>query len=566
MMFAPFFVVLLAISIKNRGHVNDSIMTKKSSKTELPRGPGVIYARYSSHAQRDCSIEQQVEAAQAHADSCGIQIIRVYADRAVSGKTDRRPEFQKLLRDAQSGEFDYVIAWKSNRIGRNMLQAMVNEERLAEAGVKCLYVEEDFDDNAAGRFALRSMMNVNQFYIENMAEDIKRGLKDSAQQCKALAGIPFGFKKGPDGCYAIDEERAEIVREIFNRILSGESQASVMDDLNRRGIRTSRGSAWSKNGLQHLLKNEKFIGIYKWDDVVIPGGIPRIISDEVFYQVQEVLKMKPNPQHNRRRNANGEYLLTGKLFCGKCGSPMVGSCGRGKAGKNYYYYVCKKHLDEKACDLKNVRRDEIEEIVAHAIMQYALTDEVTEWIADMVVEWAARTERDAGLGIIEAEMADNKKALDNMLRAIEMGVITESTKNRLQELENEKNVLAAKAAAARAEIVTVSREEILAGLRLFRDKNPDNQTVRRTLFDTFLRAVYIYEDDLRIVFSYTGPRNTVSLDLKELAEKEPSGDDSCVLIDPLLSHSIRLIRTPSLFNHLPLFVCVVRGYRKLINE
>ena len=150
----------------------------------------VIYARYSSHNQRDCSIEQQVEACMKHAAAVKLEVVATYADRAVSGKTDKRPQFQQMMKDAEQGKFSVVLAWKSNRMGRNMLQAMVNEERLRECGVKVLYTEEDFDDSAAGRFALRNMMNVNQFYSENMAEDIRRGMMDNAKQCKATGSPP----------------------------------------------------------------------------------------------------------------------------------------------------------------------------------------------------------------------------------------------------------------------------------------------------------------------------------------------------------------------------------------
>ena len=151
-------------------------MRKRSTLQE--QEDGIIYARYSSHAQKDASIEQQIRECMAFAKAQGIRIVEVYADRAVSGKTDRRPDFQRMMRDAEKGKFRYVIAWKSNRMGRNMLQAMMNEARLNEMGIRVLYTEEDFDNTAAGRFALRSMMNVNQFYSENMAEDIRRGLND----------------------------------------------------------------------------------------------------------------------------------------------------------------------------------------------------------------------------------------------------------------------------------------------------------------------------------------------------------------------------------------------------
>ena len=96
-------------------------MPRKSKKQDKSGQIGVIYARYSSHAQRDCSIEQQVEAATAHAKNLGIEIKQIYSDRAVSGKTDQRPAFQKMMEDAEKGGVQFVIAWKSNRIGRNML-------------------------------------------------------------------------------------------------------------------------------------------------------------------------------------------------------------------------------------------------------------------------------------------------------------------------------------------------------------------------------------------------------------------------------------------------------------
>ena len=164
----------------------------------------VIYARYSSANQRDCSIEQQVEKCRELAAREGVTVIEIYADRAVSGKTDRRPNFQRMMKDASLRQFDVVLAWKSNRMGRNMLQAMMNEEQLRSNGIRTIYAEEDFDDTAAGRFALRNMMNVNQFYSENMAEDISRGLMDNASKCMSNGSLPLGYKTGKDQKVVLD--------------------------------------------------------------------------------------------------------------------------------------------------------------------------------------------------------------------------------------------------------------------------------------------------------------------------------------------------------------------------
>ncbi len=230
---------------------------KRKAGAPEEKGVGVIYARYSSHAQKDASIEQQVKEAADYAREAGIQIVETYADRAVSGKTDRRASFQRMMKDAEKGKFQYVIAWKSNRMGRNMLQSMANEAKLNELGIRVLYTEENFDDTAAGRFALRSMMNVNQFYSENMAEDIRRGLRDNAENCKVTNGhVSFGYKKSEDLHYELDPPKDEIVREIFSRVACGEPFVDIASDLNARGIKTSRGKPWGKGSFHKLITNE----------------------------------------------------------------------------------------------------------------------------------------------------------------------------------------------------------------------------------------------------------------------------------------------------------------------
>ena len=107
----------------------------------------MIYARFSSHNQREASIEQQVEWCTDLAKRYDLTIIDTYSDKAVSGRTDNRPSFQRMMRDAETGLFDYVLAWKSNRMGRNMLEAMLNDATLQEEGVRTVYVEEDFEED-----------------------------------------------------------------------------------------------------------------------------------------------------------------------------------------------------------------------------------------------------------------------------------------------------------------------------------------------------------------------------------------------------------------------------------
>lgn len=520
---------------------------RKTKKIES--GVAAIYARYSSHAQRDCSIEQQMQECREKALELGLMVVHEYSDRAVSGKTDNRPSFQKMLKDADKGKFQYLIAWKSNRLGRNMLNAMVNEERLREAGVKCVYVEEDFDDSAAGRFALRSMMNVNQFYSENMAEDIQRGLRDSASECKCLGTMPYGFKKGDDGKYAINDDEAEIVREVFRRVANGEPQINIADDMNARGIPRRKGKKafqWTKSSFQNILHNEKYTGVYKYMDIVVPGGMPRIIDDDLFRKVQEVTTTKKNPyQNTRRRTKNGLYLLTGKLFCGKCGAAMTGISGTARDGNLKFYYVCQNKRTEHSCDKKNVPRDWIENKVAEAITNFVLTDETIDWIADIAVEYSKNAVEASDLNILYSQMSDVERSLANIMKAIEAGIITETTKDRMKELEAERTKLRYKIADEKSNTVELSKDDIVAGLMMFRDGDINDQTFRMKLFDTFIKAVYIFDDNLKIVFSFSGDKNTISvpLEIENECEDVSINDTGANRLSSRLVHLMVHIRT-----------------------
>lgn len=488
--------------------------TKLGPKLE-PSGIAVIYARFSSHNQREVSIEQQVKACMGYADRANLKVVDTYDDKAVSGKTDRRPNFQKMMRDAEKGKFRYVIAWKSNRMGRNMLQAMVNESRLNDLGVRCLYVEEDFDDTAAGRFALRNMMNVNQFYSENMAEDIMRGLMDNAEKCMVNnGGIALGYKKGEDGRYAIDEKGAAIVREIYERFNAGESFAEIANDLNARGIKTSRGNRWNKGSFHRMLTNERYIGVYEYAGLRKEGGVPAIIRKELFYAVQEKLKTKKNPQGRHREN--GDYLLTGKLYCGHCGSFMTGMSGTSKTGVLHYYYICQKKRTERACKKKTVRRDWIEKKVAEAVKDYVTREDVVQWIVDGYEEFLRQQRADSALLAAQDELESVNKSITNIMMAIEQGIITATTKSRLLELESEKRRLEMVISVEQAAQGETNRDIVEFWLCSFRDGNAASKKYQAKVIDLFVQAVYLYDDNLRIVFNYCGKNNSVTVNFAEV--------------------------------------------------
>lgn len=507
-----------------------------AKKKKPAGGNAIIYARYSSHNQRDVSIEQQIEACRKHAAELGLTITDTYEDRAISGRTDNRPAFQRMMRDAEDGKFQYVLAWKSNRMGRNMMQAMVNESRLMDCGVKVFYAEEDFDDSAAGRFALRSMMNVNQFYSDNLAEDVRRGLMDNASKCMANGRQPLGYKRGEGGKVVVDEPAAAIVREIYTRIASGEMFMDIARDLNRRGIKTQSGSEWNKSSFKVLCRNERYRGIYIYGDTRIEGGIPPIVDDVLWYKVQEVLKVKKS-KNRHHCPSDEDYLLTGKLRCGKCGGYMIGMSGRSKTGDVHHYYACQNRRVGHTCDKKNIRRDVVEPAVAQAIKQYCLTDDAIEWITDQTIAYWEDEDRKLQIDSIENDLSAVQSSISNVMKAIEMGVITETTRDRLIELERQQTDLKSKLALAKEEIVHVDRKDLISSLLAFRHGNVHDRAYQEKLFNAFLIAVYVYDDDhLKLVFNSFGKDDTANIALDLGENDDNSGLSDVSKSSPILSN------------------------------
>lgn len=492
-------------------------MRKKQPQLAASPTSAVIYARFSSHNQKEESIEQQVAECKLYAKANGLNVIGVYADAAVSGKTDNRAQFQRLKSDAKKGKFAVIVAYKSNRIARNMANALNFENDMDSLGIRVAYAKEEFGDNAAGRFALRMMMNMNQFYAENLAEDTIRGMLDNAEKCKVNGPVPYGYRSNK-GNFEINLEEAAVVREIFLKAAHGEPFVDIAESLNARGILTRHKKRWSSRSFQSMLKNERYIGTYIFDKIRIENGIPAIINKDLFLEVNEKLKEKPNPQGRHR--VNGDYLLSGKLYCGECGKPMMGMSGYSKSGTLHFYYSCiGKKASEKRCKKKNVRRDDIELRIAEAVQMYILQDEVIDWIADTVMEYQASHSNREEIKRLQTELAAAKKKINNILDAMEQGIITPGTKERLEGLEADKTRLEGQIAIKKSEVPLINREKLLTWLHSFSGENIKDKKIQAQLFKAFVERVYLYDDGkIRIQFNLydnAGTNDFRTLDLDD---------------------------------------------------
>lgn len=467
-----------------------------------------IYARYSSSAQNDASIEQQVEECRAYARQNNLAVVQVYEDRAMTGRNDRRPGFQRMIRAAERGEFQTLLTYKSNRLARNMLDALKYEERLSKAGVSVIYCKEDFGNNAAGRLALRMMMSINEFYSDNLAEDIRRGMQDSAAKCKVVCKIPYGYQKAADGTMELNPDTAPIVAEIFSKYVSGVGTSQIARELNARGVRTAKGGAWNKSSFRELLVNERYTGVYIYGGIRVEGGMPAIIDRETFDMARMIAARQPM---RGRRRSDADYLLTGKLFCGECLCPMVGMSGHSGNGDVYNYYCCQGKRARNGCTSKNVRKEYIEAEVTRAVINTVITDDLVQWIADAIME-AAQIKNDASrAAYLEKRMAETKKQISNIVRAVEMGVIYDEFRERMDALQAEKAALTAQLAEAKAERFDYTRDDVIAYLEHIRACDPTDKKAQKMIIRDFVEAVYLYDDHFKLRVTYTKDKNVFEI-------------------------------------------------------
>ena len=487
----------------------------------------VIYARYSSHAQKDASIEQQLRVCRQWAREHDIQIVAEYCDHAISGTSDKRPEFLRMIKDSAKGRWERVLVYKIDRFARNRYDSAMYKARLKKNGVKVYSVMEPIPDGPEGILLESVLEGSAEYYSANLSQNILRGMHDNALACKVNnGGLPLGLRKGADGKYAIEPAGAAVVREIFELYAAGSNVTEIITTLNSRGLRTSRGARWNKNSLHSILRNERYAGVYIWKDVRIEGGIPQIVSRELFDDVQERLKKVARAPAASRTDV--DYLLTGKLFCGHCGSAMVGESGTGKSGRKFYYYACIKRKRQKACDKKPVKKDWIEELVVRQTRKLCLTDEMIEELVDAALELQERQKDDSVLRGFEAELADVKRGIQNMLNAIEQGIITPSTKQRLEELESRRLELEISIEKEKDVRPDLSRDQLTFWLERFRGIKNFDQYTRDYMYafiDMFIKAVYVYDDHLRIVCNFTDDDSFVDYDfVNDIGNNDMGGD------------------------------------------
>lgn len=470
----------------------------------------VIYARYSSFGQREQSIEAQLAACHTYAKENDMVVIGEYIDRASTARDDNRADFQRMVADSADGHFNVILCYQFDRFARNRFQSAIYKSRLKEAGVKVVSIKEAISDDPAGALLEGLLESLGEYYSSDLALKVKRGQALAAERCLFLGGfVPLGYKIDEERRFVLDEEYAPIVRRMFSDFADGKSVVEIVEDLKLSGVKTRKGTDFVPHSLQNLLKNTKYKGVYSYGNTVVEDGMPRIVSDEVFEAVQERFKT-----YKHTRPSKGNYLLTGKLFCGMCKNAMVGISGTSHTGSTYNYYTC-QGVRQKTCSKKSVRQDHIEQLVLDECRS-SLADESN--IAMIAKEISALCEKETNspyLKQMKKELKTVQTAIENLMNALERGEEADLILERIKKKRTEQKSIEAEIAREELRRIVLTEDDIKRFYHALREGSLYDKKKQRMLINALVNRIYLY-DDKAIIFCNAGSKSVeVTVQLQE---------------------------------------------------
>ena len=484
----------------------------------------------------DLSVAAQLRALRDFAKNNGYVVAREYIDEAESGRIANRPEFRKMIDEGSraNSPFQVILVWKFSRFTRKREHAVAFKSMLRRKGIRVVSITEHADDTPTGKLMEAIIESVDEFYSENLAQEVTRGMREAASRGFYLSSKPpFGYKriKVQDGAkerptLVPDPDTSPIVKEVFESSLRGNGLKEICREMNERGI-TNKGYRWSKSGLHHLLTNEAYTGTAVWgrtttggqdpDPVRVEGAWPALVSRELFDSVQQALHQRA-PAVQRPGRVGSKFLLSGLLRCGHCGRSYT---GQGAKSGQFAYYVCGTLHREGAgtCTARYLNAPRVEDFVVGKIKERILTDEtITELVTLVAEEVDAMAGEFAGrLKAIQAELADVESRLERLYDALETGQLTlEALSPRILSLRHRQDQLTA--ARDEAESQLEQRRVELPGTEEIKEYVADFRSLleqgtfpeRKALIRNFVQGIEVAGDEATLTYTIPMPSDGVT--------------------------------------------------------
>jgi DNA invertase Pin-like site-specific DNA recombinase len=430
----------------------------------------VLYARVSSEkqAEKDLSISSQLKAMRKYAYAHSWEICQEFIDEAESARTANRPSFQNMISIAKQKPklFDAILVWKLSRFARNREDSIIYKALLRRRGISVISINEKLDDSPSGKMLEGIIEVMDEFYSANLAQDTMRGLKENASRGFRNGGVsPMGYKTkkavigaNKKSILEVDENFSPIIKRIFNMFVNGMGAKEIVNKLNTEGIKTNKDKIWSKNVIYYILKNEVYTGTLVWNrkaknqykansnntnEVIrIENKYPAIIDKKTFFDTQSLLKER-SLKITSPRTISSKYLLSGLLFCGNCGSRMVGCAAK---SSQHFYYACNSYCKKgkNICNAKLLNKNRIETFIINRIKANILTKKNLEELVKLTNKELIqnKTEYKNQLDVLDRQLADLIKRCGKLYNVLETGKLDiEYLAPRIKELKSQIDIL-----------------------------------------------------------------------------------------------------------------------------
>ena len=452
----------------------------------------VLYARYSSDNQTEQSIEGQLRVCQEYAKNNDILILDTYIDRAMTGTNDNRADFQRMIKDSARQEWNYVLVYKLDRFSRNKYETAIHKKTLKDNGIRLISATEYIPDSPEGIILESMLEGYAEYYSAELSQKIRRGMNESRQKGNYTGGfILYGYKV-ENKKIIIDEEKAEVIRYMFEQYAKGVFVKDIIIDLTKKGI-FHRGKPFAKNTVYNMLKNERYAGIYRYKDQIFENTYPRIVPHDLFEKVRKIIasnKLGKNSVKN-------VYLFRHKLTCGYCGKPISAETGTSRNGEVKHYYKCNGKKYYNTCHKSNVPQEILETLILDSIKNQLKDKNVMEGlIKQLLLVQELQTAEKGMLNILLSEKKRVENALKNLVSAIEQGILTATTGKRLKELEEQQSKLEKQILVERNKIaIKISESEI----RAFYENALD--AIPYVLINYLVKEIILFDDKAIIKFN-----------------------------------------------------------------
>ena len=399
-------------------------------------------------------------------------------------------------------------------------------------GVRVVSITEQAEDTAAGRLLEGIIESVDEFYSENLAQEVTRGMREAASRGFWVASrVPYGYRKlmVQDGAkkrptLEPDEDSSPVVKRIFDMAEAGRGMTDITRTLNYEGIASPAGKLWGKTSVHTILTNEVYTGALVWgtkakdkaDPLRVDKAFPSIVSKAQFRRVSRLMRSRA-PKRAHPRRVGSSYLLSGLVKCKTCNRALSGQDS--KSGQ-FSYYVCQSLMKRGsgACDAPRLNARRFEELVVGKIRSNILTEGSIRELVKAVDEQmdGVASEQRKRLETIDSELSDVRRRLDRLYNLVETtDMDIDDFKPRIRDHQERQQRLEASAEEARA--ILSQRREVLDDVNtitayaqdMSEFLNESELTERRAFIETFVKEIVVMPGNALMRYSVPMPDDSL---------------------------------------------------------